>query len=185
VGVFCKKIETSVKLKQWSYLTMLLSTLYYKIWKLIRSEAEVIKLDFSKVLNQIHGAISYQSSELNDQIDRLERAKMQIEREQSESMNEMRKILDPELDHLWKGTRADAFHEDRNEAYRIMRNIAEEDYDGYTQRIQISIHALAGKRTILNAASGLAHEADKLLALGEDAFEELGSKLDDLKRRLF
>lgn len=143
------------------------------------------KLDFSKVLNQIHGAISYQSSELNDQINRLEQAKMQIEREQSECMNEMRKILDPELEHLWKGTRADAFHEDRNEAYRIMRNIAEDDYDGYMQRIQMKIHALGVERTVLNAASGLAHEADKLLDVGEDAFEELGSKIDDLKRRLF
>lgn len=145
----------------------------------------MIKLDFSKVLNQIHGAISYQSSELNDQIHRLERAKMQIEREQSESMNEMRKILDPELDHLWKGSRADSFHDERNEAYRVMRNIADENYDGYMQRIQMKIHALEIERTVINAASSLAHEADKLLAVGEDAFEELGNRLDDLKRRLF
>lgn len=142
-------------------------------------------MSFSEMLNQIHGAISYQSSELNDQINRLQRAKQQIEHEQTECMNEMRKILDPELDHLWKGSRADDFHEDRNEAYKVMRNIADEDYDAYKQRIQGKINALEVDRTVLNAVSGLAHEADKLLAVGEDAFEELGNRLDDLKRRLF
>ena len=142
-------------------------------------------MDFSNVLNQIHGAISNQSSELNDQIHRLQRAKQQIEREQTECMNEMHKILDPELDHLWKGLRADNFHEDRNEAFKVMRNIADEDYDGYKQRIQSKINSLELDRTVLNAVSGLAHEADKLLVVGEGAFEELGNRLDDLKRRLF
>ncbi|MEK3806245.1 DUF5082 domain-containing protein [Bacillus sp. FSL H8-0547] len=142
-------------------------------------------MNYSEMLNQIHGVISYQMSELNGQISRLERARQQIEREQSACLSEMRKILDPELDQLWKGLRAEDFHDDRNQAYEIMRNIAEYDYDEYKGSIQDRIDGLNFQLNMLSAASGLANEADKLLAIGDDALDEIGSKINDLQRRLF
>ncbi|MGX1195363.1 YwqH-like family protein [Metabacillus sp. SLBN-84] len=142
-------------------------------------------MNYSEMLNQIHGVISYQMSELNGQISRLERARQQIEREQSACLSEMRKILDPEQDQLWKGLRAEDFHDDRNQAYEIMRNIAEYDYDEYKGSIQDRIDGLNFQLNMLSAASGLANEADKLLAIGDDALDEIGSKINDLQRRLF
>ncbi|MGP1909665.1 YwqH-like family protein [Metabacillus sp. JX24] len=142
-------------------------------------------MNYSEMLNQIHGVISYQMSELNGQISRLERARQQIEREQSACLGEMRKILDPELDQLWKGLRAEDFYDDRNQAYEIMRNIAEYDYDEYKGSIQDRIDGLSFQLNMLSAASGLANEADKLLAIGDDALDEIGSKINDLQRRLF
>ncbi len=41
------------------------------------------------------------------------------------------------------------------------------------------------QQSALDIASGMAYQASQLVDKGEEAFEELGSKLNDLQRRLF
>ena len=51
--------------------------------------------------------------------------------------------------------------------------------------IQAVINALLMQQSALDIASGMAYQASQLLDKGEEAFEELGSKINDLQRRLF
>jgi hypothetical protein len=47
------------------------------------------------------------------------------------------------------------------------------------------ITKLNAENTLLSIAGNIAQEADSLLSKGEEAFEQLESKISDLKRRLF
>ncbi|MDQ0217383.1 DUF5082 domain-containing protein [Peribacillus cavernae] len=142
-------------------------------------------MDYSEVLHGIHAAISNASSDLDAKIERLKRAKSEIDREQNISLGEIKKIEEPNLENSWTGSRARGFDEAREKAYSVMKNIANDDYDGYKQKIESKITMLEVERNVLNIAGGIAHEADKLLAKGEEAVETLEHTISDLKRRLF
>ncbi|MBD1379639.1 YwqH-like family protein [Metabacillus arenae] len=142
-------------------------------------------MGFSDTLSQIYSSISSQSADLDEKISRLERAKGDIDNEQNTSLNEIRKILEPDLGEAWKGNRANTFDDARDEAHKTMKDIVNEDYDDYKQSIEFKITQLSMQRGMLDFAGGLANEASQLLDKGEEAFDELGSKLEDLKRRVF
>ncbi|MFC0273110.1 DUF5082 family protein [Metabacillus herbersteinensis] len=142
-------------------------------------------MDFARMLGQIHASISHQSADLEAKISRLERAKERINQEQSVSMTEIRRITQPELGSSWIGERANHFHETRNEAQQVMNSIVTQEYEDYQQTIEAKIRMLHAEKGMLDLASGLAFETDRLLAKGEDALDEAGSRINDLKRRLF
>jgi hypothetical protein len=142
-------------------------------------------MGFSDSLNDISRAISSQSAAIDEKINRLQRAKSEISQEQNMSLNEIRRILEPELDEMWKGSRANEFDDLREDAHRTMSEIVHDDYDDYKQKIDFKIGLLKAERGALDIASGLAHEAGQLLDKGEEAFDELSSKLDDLRKRVF
>jgi hypothetical protein len=66
-----------------------------------------------------------------------------------------------------------------------MFSIIHDDYDDYQWKIEAMITKLNAENTLLSIAGNIAQEADHLLSKGEEAFEQLESKISDLKRRLF
>lgn len=142
-------------------------------------------MSYSDMLDRIHAAISSQSADLEEKISRLKRAKSKIETEQNTSLEEIKQIKKPDLGASWKGNRSEKFNEARDDAYNEMENIITDYYEGYKARIQSKIVMLEIEQGALSAARGLAHTADQLLSKGEEALEELGSTISDLKRRLF
>jgi uncharacterized protein YukE len=142
-------------------------------------------MGFSDELSAIYRSLSSSSAAIDEKISRLQRAKSEIDQEQNISLQEIRKILEPELGSLWTGNRARSFDESRDEAHQIMQEIVNEDYDDYKQKIDFKIGLLKAERESLNFLGGLANEASQLLDKGEEAFDELGSRIDDLKRRIF
>lgn len=142
-------------------------------------------MSFSDSLRDIHSAISSQSAEIAEKIARLKQAQRDITEEQIDSLNELLNIIKPALDDSWKGSRADTFDESRDDAHTEIVGITRDDYDSYIERIQTVINALLMQQSALDIASGIAYQASQLLDKGEEAFEELGSKINDLQRRLF
>ncbi|MFE5429567.1 DUF5082 family protein [Peribacillus simplex] len=140
---------------------------------------------YADILSNIHSAISSKKADLNVKIERLENAKNDIIKEQSMCLNEIRKIKDPELGGSWIGNRSDQFQEARHDAYNVMFSIIHDDYDDYQWKIEAMITKLNAENTLLSIAGNIAQEADSLLSKGEEAFEQLESKISDLKRRLF
>jgi len=144
-----------------------------------------IGVGFSDDLSAIYSSLSSRTAAIDEKIARLQRAKGEINQEQNTSMQEIRKILEPELGSLWTGNRANAFDQSRDEAHKIMQDIVNDDYEDYQQKIGVVIGLLKIERESLSVIGGLANEASQLLDKGEDALEELGSRIDDLKRRIF
>jgi hypothetical protein len=140
---------------------------------------------YADILSNIHSAISSKKADLHVKIERLENAKNDIIKEQSMCLNEIRKIKDPELGGSWTGNRAEQFQESQLDAYNVMFSIIHDDYDDYQWKIEAMITKLNAENTLLSIAGNIAHEADSLLSKGEEAFEQLESKISDLKRRLF
>ncbi|MCK1993578.1 DUF5082 domain-containing protein [Peribacillus muralis] len=139
---------------------------------------------YAEILSNINSAISSKKANLNIRIDRLVAAKNDIIAEQSMCLSEIRKINNPELGRNWTGKRSDDFQEARQDAYNAMFNVIHDDYDDYQWKIEAMITKLNAENTLLSIAGNIAQEADHLLNKGEDAFEQLESKISDLKRRL-
>ncbi|MBM7691965.1 uncharacterized protein YukE [Peribacillus deserti] len=142
-------------------------------------------MELGEELNQIYSAISSRSADIDEKIARLQRAKGGIDSEQSQSLQEIRRIVQPVLGQSWTGSRAETFDEARQEAFRTMSDIVHQDYDDCSQSIESKIMMLQAERMALSLAGSLAHEASELLDIGEDAFGQLNDKINDLKRRLF
>ncbi|MFD9625508.1 DUF5082 domain-containing protein [Peribacillus muralis] len=139
---------------------------------------------YAEILSNINSAISSKKANLNIKIDRLVAAKNDIIAEQSMCLSEIRKINNPELGRNWTGKRSDDFQEARQDAYNAMFNVIHDDYDDYQWKIEAMITKLNAENTLLSIAGNIAQEADHLLNNSEDAFEQLESKISDLKRRL-
>ncbi|MFB5282126.1 DUF5082 family protein [Peribacillus sp. Hz7] len=142
-------------------------------------------MSFSDTLNQIYNEISSQSAAIDEKISRLEQAKQKIKEEQYISLQEIPKILEPQLGALWMGSRSNSFDNSREKAHTAMVTIINDDYDDYVQSIENKINLLQIERSVLDFASGLANEASQLIGKGEEVFDELESKISDLKGRLF
>ncbi|USK58761.1 YwqH-like family protein [Peribacillus asahii] len=142
-------------------------------------------MSFSGALNQIYNEISSQSAAIDEKISRLVQAKRKIKQEQNLSLQEIPKILEPQLGDSWKGSRSDSFDKFREKAHTGMVTIINDEYDDYVQSIENKINLLQIERSVLDFTSGLANEASQLIGKGEEVFAELESKINDLKGRLF
>ncbi|MFJ7754660.1 YwqH-like family protein [Peribacillus muralis] len=140
---------------------------------------------YADILSNMHAAISNKKASLNEKIERLVKAKNEMMAEQSMCLNEIRKIKNPDLGDSWTGERSEKFQEARHDAYQVMFGIIHDDYDDYQWKIEAMITKLNAENTLLSIAGNIAHEADHLLSKGEEAFEQVESKIEDLKRRLF
>ncbi|MGE7765735.1 YwqH-like family protein [Peribacillus sp. NPDC096540] len=139
---------------------------------------------YADILSNIHSAISSKKASLDEKIERLVKAKDDIIKEQSMCLNEIRNIKNPDLGSSWTGSRSDNFQEARSDAYNVMFSVIHDDYDDYQWKIEAMITKLSAENTLLSIAGNIAQEADSLLSKGEEAFEQLESKISDLKRRL-
>ncbi|WP_226668907.1 DUF5082 family protein [Metabacillus litoralis] len=142
-------------------------------------------MSLSSALYAIQRTISSQSNDLDEKIERLRKAKNEINREQGYLLQEITKLKQPDLGKEWIGKRANDYDDEREEAYSIMRKIGNVDYDGYQQLIENKINSLEMERSVLSFTQNLAYEAGRLVGKGEEAADELSDRINDLRRRLF
>lgn len=142
-------------------------------------------MSLSSTLYSIQRTISSRSNDVDEKIQRLQKAKSEVSSEQSILLQEIEKIKQPDLGKDWMGKRSEEFEDEREQAYNVMKNIGQYSYNTYQYTIESKINALELERMALNTASALAHEAGDLVNMGEDAIDELSDRISDLKRRLF
>lgn len=142
-------------------------------------------MSLSSTLYAIQRTISSQANDLDEKINRLRKAKNEINREQGYLLQEITKLKQPDLGKEWVGKRANEYDDEREEAYSVMRKIGNVDYDGYQQLIENKINSLEMERSALSFTQSLAYEAGRLVGKGEEAADELSDRITDLRRRLF
>jgi hypothetical protein len=136
-------------------------------------------------LSQIRQVISGQGADVEEKMDRLKKAKSEIEHQQNAYLGECRKINQPELGKSWTGSRAEPFHDSRDEAQQSIEAILHNEYEDYKSRIDGEIMQLSMQKEALSIAGVLAREAEELADAGEEAWEAAGNKFQDLNRWLF
>ncbi|MGP4041758.1 YwqH-like family protein [Gracilibacillus sp. D59] len=142
------------------------------------------RLSDSDFLSNAFSIISSRSAEVDQKIERLKEAKRDIEDEQDQAFMEIKQIKKPSLDQLWEGTEANKFDEFRDEAYQVMKRKIS-NYDHYISRMNWEISQLQLQQNTLDVASSIAYQADRLLDQGEEALEDFGRKVNELKGWLF
>ncbi|XQY91807.1 DUF5082 domain-containing protein [Metabacillus sp. HB246100] len=136
-------------------------------------------------LFSIQKTISHRSNQVDEKIERLTKAKNDLLDEQQLFLKEIKTIKEPDLGNEWQGQRAIDYDEEREEAYTILKDIGQNDFEDYQQKIENKINSLEMDRALLNVTSALAFEAGRLVDRGEDAMEELSDRISELRRRLF
>src|SRR5699024_5452786 len=71
--------------------------------------------------------ISSQTADIEEKIDRLQKAKNDLVSEQETCMNEVEQCRKPELFPLWDGEKGKGYDEKREEVYTIMESISENE----------------------------------------------------------
>lgn len=136
-------------------------------------------------LSWAFSSISGQTAEIEEKINRLQQAKTAIVNEQATCMNEIRRIQEPAINPLWQGAMGDEFDQYREEAYSLMKSIVTNNYDLKVRMIEGKITELNMQKGFLDVTSSLVRAADDLLTKGEEAAQELGRKISQIKGRLF
>ncbi|RIW30401.1 DUF5082 domain-containing protein [Bacillus salacetis] len=136
-------------------------------------------------LNSIQSVIHSRSRDIQEKISRLREAKYAIMSEQSQLLNEIKQIQQPELHTNWVGPRSDDYDAERESALQAMREIGHENYDEYVSSIESKIHLLEAQQSAVSFYGTLANDAEYLLSKGEDFYEQVSDKISDLKGRLF
>ncbi|NPC94185.1 DUF5082 domain-containing protein [Bacillus sp. WMMC1349] len=138
----------------------------------------------SGLLNDIKGAISGHSEDLEGKIEKLKAAKKDIEKEHEEGIVQIRQILNPHLDKQWTGEFATDFDEERDVAHTKMHDIVNEKYLDYISTIESKINSLKIDKGFFDGLGVLAAGADALVEKGEEAADKLNNKIDYLKSEL-
>ena len=141
-------------------------------------------MENANFLNQIFTAVQNQATTIDEQIDRLQRAKHTLLDEQTNSMNEINRIKEPSLDSLWEGRRANQFDDTREESFHTMR-VTIQHYEAYLEQIEEKIIVLQQQMEYVNRTGSIAHTADQLLQRGEGTGDELGTIMQQLQGRVF
>ncbi|NPC92040.1 DUF5082 domain-containing protein [Bacillus sp. WMMC1349] len=136
------------------------------------------------ILNDIKGAISGHSEDLEGKIEKLKAAKKEIEKEHEEGIVQIRQILNPHLDKQWTGELATDFDEERDVAHTKMHDIVNEKYLDYISTIESKITSLEHKKGFFEGLGGLVAEADDLVKKGEKAVDDLSNTIGKLKRKM-
>ncbi|WP_147533652.1 hypothetical protein [Bacillus marasmi] len=141
-------------------------------------------MGFSTILTQLSSYINHQSTNLADQIHRLEQAKQEIRREQNNALAEWNTNLTLNLQAYWEGNRAMTFDESRSRAQSEMQHIFHSEYDRYIEKIDSKLYILEQEKSGLSFAQSLTREAERLLTKGEEGTEDLQRKIKQIRRQL-
>lgn len=90
--------------------------------------------------------VTSQSTDLNQQISRLEQAKLEIKNEKNDALERWNRRLKPDLVPDWQGERATSFQENRDHAFKEMLKIFQNEYDEYISRFKQKLTFLEKKR---------------------------------------
>src|SRR5690625_3890090 len=132
-------------------------------------------MDNANFLNQVFMEVQNQATTIDEQIDRLQRAKYNLLDEQANCMNEIKQIKDPSLNSLWEGKRAHQFDETREEAFHTMRATIQ-NYEYYINQIEAKITALHAQMDYINTTGSMAHTADQLLERSRSEERRVGKE---------
>jgi len=141
-------------------------------------------MDLSGQLSSFRSAMASRNADLSADIQRLEEAKGKIMSERDMGLQELKQLTEPELGTSWKGTRADAFNEDRHLSKEKLNQIFTNDFETYISSIEAKINQLQMQMAALAALGSVANEASDLISRGEEAFDAAQDKISSLGRGL-
>lgn len=138
-------------------------------------------MGYESMLADIKRSLNGKISDVEDKIEKLKKAKKDIDTLQEEAITEIKEIVKPELGKHWTGTKADDFDKGREEAKSEASKIVNDKYNEYMASIQSKIFWLETEKFELNLTKSAANAAGDLLAKGEDFVEEAGRQISKLK----
>ncbi|AEP92665.1 MULTISPECIES: YwqH-like family protein [Bacillus] len=138
-------------------------------------------MGYESMLADIKSSLNGKISDVEDKIEKLKKAKKDIDTLQEEAITEIKEIVKPELGKHWTGTKADDFDKGREEAKSEASKIVNDKYNEYMASIQSKIFWLETEKFELNLTKSAANAAGDLLAKGEDFVEEAGRQISKLK----
>ncbi|AFI30217.1 MULTISPECIES: YwqH-like family protein [Bacillus] len=138
-------------------------------------------MGYESMLANIKSSLNGKISDVEDKIEKLKKAKKDIDTLQEEAITEIKEIVKPELGKHWTGTKADDFDKGREEAKSEASKIVNDKYNEYMASIQSKIFWLETEKFELNLTKSAANAAGDLLAKGEDFVEEAGRQISKLK----
>ena len=138
-------------------------------------------MGYESMLADIKSSLNGKISDVEDKIEKLKKAKKDIDTLQEEAITEIKEIVKPELGKHWTGTKADDFDKGREEAKSEASKIVNDKYNEYMGSIQSKIFWLETEKFELNLTKSAANAAGDLLAKGEDFVEEAGRQISKLK----
>ncbi|AGA21715.1 Hypothetical protein YwqH [Bacillus subtilis subsp. subtilis str. BSP1] len=141
----------------------------------------MIQMGYESMLADIKSSLNGKISDVEDKIEKLKKAKKDIDTLQEEAITEIKEIVKPELGKHWTGTKADDFDKGREEAKSEASKIVNDKYNEYMASIQSKIFWLETEKFELNLTKSAANAAGDLLAKGEDFVEEAGRQISKLK----
>ncbi|MEK5499249.1 YwqH-like family protein [Bacillus altitudinis] len=125
-------------------------------------------MSLSEMLHHLHMGIENKRAEFDEMISRLKTAKSNIRTEQDLAQSDIKEIKKPALDSSWKGERGTDFHRHRKEAYHVMHDIVNNEYETYITEIDQKIMHFELKKMELAVASNFAGRAQDVMEKGED-----------------
>lgn len=138
-------------------------------------------MGYESMLADIKSSLNGKISDVEDKIEKLKKAKKDIDTPQVEAITEIKDIVKPELGKHWTGTKADDFDKGRENAKSEASKIVNDKYNEYMASIQSKIFWLETEKFELNLTKSAANAAGDLLAKGEDFVEEAGRQISKLK----
>lgn len=138
-------------------------------------------MGYESMLADIKSSLNGKISDVEDKIEKLKKAKKDIDTLQEEAITEIKEIVKPELGKHWTGIKADDFDKGREEAKSEASKIVNDKYNEYMASIQSKIFWLETEKFELNLTKSAANAAGDLLAKGEDFVEEAGRQISKLK----
>ena len=138
-------------------------------------------MGYESMLADIKSSLNGKISDVEDKIEKLKKAKKDIDTLQEEAITEIKEIVKPELGKHWTGTKADDFDKGREEAKSEASKIVNDKYNEYMASIQSKIFWLETEKFELNLTKSAANAAGDLLSKGEDFVEEAGRQISKLK----
>ncbi|MBU8570842.1 YwqH-like family protein [Bacillus subtilis] len=138
-------------------------------------------MGYESMLADIKSSLNGKISDVEDKIEKLKKAKKDIDTLQEEAITEIKEIVKPELGKHWTGTKADDFDKGREEAKSEASKIVNDKYNEYMASISGEIFSLELKKANYAAELVIANGAANLLEKGEDFVEEAGRQISKLK----
>lgn len=138
----------------------------------------------SDVLESIFRILAHRSADLDDQINRLKRAKRELTQEQEADLQNLRLLLNPEIGGEWEGFRARAFDRKQDDARDAMKTHLSYDLALYQQRIKDQMAILKQEGNHLQNIGAMAKDAESLLAQGKKGWDAFDHQCVQIRRRM-
>lgn len=142
---------------------------------------EVMQMSYASYLANIKSSLNGKISDVEDKIEKLKKAKKDIDTLQEEAITEIKEIVKPELGQHWKGTKADDFDKGREDAKSEASKIVNDKYNEYMSSIQMKVVGLEADKLLYTGELYAANLAGETLAKGEEFLDEAAKQINKLK----